>query len=296
MELRREGRWSISSRGAAASPARAPRTISPRPRGYDHSPSRAALEARSKPSPKRRRRSASPRRRSASPRKKRSSRARRSAQRRSPARSARRSGHEPGAAEAAEVPTVSAPRTPIGLPELVRLPPKQRRRNRSAGSLTRLHWRSQVRDTIHHCAQWVAEHGPELEERIRTEKGEGGNSDLWRFLFEDPRRSTAARCVPLRAAGPAPKNIRRDQLYVYSAGTTSSSCGTGTSWSGRSSRAPQARPPRGAKPRRSARARRRPSPAAARRSAPAASRRPLARRCSATCTKTPWPRWRRRSS
>ena len=127
MELRREGRWSISSRGAAASPARAPRTISPRPRGYDHSPSRAALEARSKPSPKRRRRSASPRRRSASPRKKRSSRARRSAaQRRSPARSARRSGHEPGAAEAAEVPTVSAPRTPIGLPELVRLPPKPR--------------------------------------------------------------------------------------------------------------------------------------------------------------------------
>ena len=145
MELRREGRWSISSRGAAASPARAPRTISPRPRGYDHSPSRATLEARSKPSPKRRRRSASPRRRSASPRrraasprKKRSSRAGRSAQRRSPARSARRSGHEPGAAEAAEVPTVSAPRTPIGLPELVRLPPKQRRRNRSAGTLTRL--------------------------------------------------------------------------------------------------------------------------------------------------------------
>ena len=138
MELRREGRWSISSRGAAASPARAPRTISPRPRGYDHSPSRAALEARSKPSPKRRRRSASPRRRAASPRKKRSSRAGRSAQRRSPARSARRSGHEPGAAEAAEVPTVSAPRTPIGLPELVRLPPKQRRRNRSAGTLTRL--------------------------------------------------------------------------------------------------------------------------------------------------------------
>ena len=175
-------------------------------------------------------------------------------------------------------------------------PPSRGRRNRSAGSLTRLPWRSQVRDTIHHCAQWVAEHGPELEERIRAEKGEGGNSDLWRFLFEDPRRSTAARCVPLRAAGPAPKNNQRDKLYVYSAGTTSSSCGTGTSWSGRSSRAPPAPSQRGAKPRRSARARQQPSPTAARRSGPAASRRPLARRCSATCMKTPWRRWRRRSS
>ena len=150
MELRREGRWSISSRGAAASPARAPRTISPRPRGYDHSPSRATLEARSKPSPKRRRRSASPRRRAASPRKKRSSRAGRSAQRRSPARSARRSGHEPGAAEAAEVPTVSAPRTPIGLPELVRLPPKQRRRNRSAGTDPADRWPLALTGSGHH--------------------------------------------------------------------------------------------------------------------------------------------------
>ena len=91
-------------------------------------------------------------------------RQRRSTQR-SPQRPARRSPKRTSAPPAA---TATAPAVPLGL---------------SAA----------VVSAIQHCAQWVAEQGPDIEARLRLEKDETLDGGLWAFLFEDPRRSTAAR-------------------------------------------------------------------------------------------------------